>query len=194
MLTRVHGAPGGVAGIFTYLNDTQESDIEIFTRTPSQYVQYSNQPASTGEPDWTPIPGATVNLTMPSGKVRTDWHVHRLDWTPGLSVFFLDDQQMNSTSLHVPVVSPPSGFYIDMWSANSSWSGSMEVGTNATMDILWIEMLFNTTEQDQVTGAKKICEVNAGVVAQVRASMGISVRSSPWLILVLAAVVSSVLT
>ncbi|KAF3034607.1 hypothetical protein E8E12_005029 [Didymella heteroderae] len=59
--SRVHGAPGAVAGIFTYLNDTQESDIEIFTRAPSNYIQYSNQPASSGEPDWIPIPGATVN-------------------------------------------------------------------------------------------------------------------------------------
>ncbi|KAJ4334037.1 hypothetical protein N0V87_007195, partial [Didymella glomerata] len=70
--SRVHGAPGAVAGIFTYLNDTQESDIEVFTRAPSTFIQYSNQPASSGEPDWTPIPGATVNVSLSSGQVKKD--------------------------------------------------------------------------------------------------------------------------
>jgi hypothetical protein len=154
---RVHGAPGGVAGIFTYLNDTQESDIEVFTRAPDQHIQYSNQPSSLGEPTWAEIPGATVNVTMPQKKKYTDWHVHRLDWTPGRSVFFLDDEQTNTTTLHVPVSNPPSGFYIDMWSANSTWSGSMKVGDKATFDILWIEMLFNVSEPVEITGAQKVC-------------------------------------
>ncbi|KAJ4321637.1 hypothetical protein N0V94_002837 [Neodidymelliopsis sp. IMI 364377] len=147
VMSRVHGAPGAVAGIFTYLNDTQESDIEIFTRAPTTDVQYSNQPASLGSPTWDPIAGATVNITMPKNDVYTDWHVHRLDWTAARSVFFVDDVQMNETTLQVPVSDPPSAFYIDMWSANSTWTGSMDIGKNATLDILWIEMLFNTTAE-----------------------------------------------
>lgn len=191
--SRVHGAPGAVAGIFTYLNDTQESDIEIFTRSPSDYVQYSNQPASSGEPDWTPIPGATVNVSMPSNKVYTDWNVHRLDWTKDRSVFFVDDEQLNETSLHVPVASPPSGFYINMWSANSTWSGSMKVGRNATLDILWIEMLFNTTQPLQTSGEKRVCSVNQGVVAQVQQSGGITTDSCSWALLIAAMMLAAIL-
>jgi hypothetical protein len=177
---RVRGAPGVVAGIFTYLNDTQESDIEIFTRVPRQYIQYSNQPASTGEPNWAEIPGATVNVTMPHTKKYTDWHVHRLDWTPGRSVFFLDDEQTNTTTLHVPVADPPSGLYIDMWSANSTWTGSMAIGKQATFDILWIELLFNTTEPIAATGAQKVCVVETKGSPAGQSSKGVKMSLPSW--------------
>lgn len=180
---RVHGAPGAVAGIFTYLNDTQESDIEIFTRAPDQYVQYSNQPSSLGEPTWAEIPGATVNVTMPHMSSYADWHVHRLDWTPGQSVFFLDDEQINATTLHVPVADPPSGLYIDMWSANSTWSGGMDIGKNATFDILWIELLFNITEPTTTNGAQKICTISAGVPVATKQSQGAHMSLPPWSLL-----------
>jgi hypothetical protein len=177
----VHGAPGGVAGIFTYLNDTQESDIEIFTRAPDTLIQYSNQPASSGEPDWTPIPGATVNVSLPNRAVWTNWHVHRLDWTAGKSVFFVDGEVVNQTGLHVPVKDPPSGFYVDMWSANSSWSGSMEIGGEATLDVSWIEMLFNTTQGVQTSGEKRVCEVSQGRVETVQRSDAVTVGLSAWM-------------
>ena len=179
--SRVHGAPGGVASIFTYLNDTQESDIEIFTRAPSKFIQYSNQPASSGDPDWVPIPGATVNVSLPSEKVYTDWHVHRVDWTAGLSVFFVDGEVVNQTGLHVPVPEPPSGFYVDMWSANSTWSGSMEVGQEATLDVGWIEMLFNTTQGVKTGGEKRVCAVSEGKVAAVQQSSAVTVGLSVWM-------------
>jgi hypothetical protein len=177
---RIHGAPGAVAGIFTYLNDTQESDIELFTRAPAQYIQYSNQPSSSGEPDWIDIPGATVNVTMPHAKKYTDWHIHRLDWTPGRSVFFLDDEQLNTTTLHVPVADPPSGLYIDMWSANSTWSGSMDIGKNATFDIQWIELMFNTTKPLKTGTGPRVCAVEQGTVVTARQSGGIRLCVSLW--------------
>lgn len=162
VLARVQGAPGAVAGIFTYQNDTQESDIELFTRAPDTFVQYSNQPASTGEPDWTPIPGATTNNTIPRDWTYGEWLVHRLDWVLGQSVFFVNDEQTNATTLHVPVADPPSAVYLDMWSANSSWSGSMQIGEEAAFDIQWVELVFNATEE---VGDKRsegsVCTVGA---------------------------------
>jgi hypothetical protein len=161
---RVHGSPGGVAGIFTYLNDTEESDIELFTRAPSNYIQYSNQPTSSGDPDWTPIVGATVNDTLPNNTKYTDWHVHRLDWTLGRSVFFVDDVQTNTTILNVPAALPPSGIYIDMWSANSTWSGSILQGQSAELDVQWVELLFNATvvaDGNKLPAGANICPVGA---------------------------------
>lgn len=145
VMGRVYGTRGACAGIFTYLNDTEESDIEMFTEDPHNYVHYSNQPSSTGAPNWASIPGATVNVSMPGGRQWTDWHIHRLDWTPGRSVFFVDGIQTNTTALQVPSPQPPSGFYLDMWGANSTWVGEMPVGGEAWFDIQWVEMLFNTT-------------------------------------------------
>ena len=157
---RIRGSPGAVAGIFTYLNDTQESDIEVLTRDPEQYVQYTNQPSSTGAPDWAPIPGSTVNVTLAQSWSYTDWNVHRLDWTPGRSVFFVNDIQMNTTELHVPVASPPSEIYINMWSANSTWSGSMDIGDSAEFDIQWVELLFNVTDTPMsLSSGGNVCAV-----------------------------------
>jgi hypothetical protein len=133
----------------------------MFTRDPANFVHYSNQPASTGAPDWLPIPGATVNVSMPGGLLWTDWHIHRLDWAPGRSVFFVDDIQRNTTTLQVPVADPPSGVYIDMWGANSTWVGSMPIGGEATFEIQWVELLFNTSANSPVAPAKnqKLCAI-----------------------------------
>ena len=41
---RVAGSPGACAGIFTYLDDEQESDIEILTRDDRSTMRATNQP------------------------------------------------------------------------------------------------------------------------------------------------------
>ncbi len=41
---RISGSPGACAGIFTYLTDEQESDIEILTRDEKSTVRATNQP------------------------------------------------------------------------------------------------------------------------------------------------------
>ena len=37
--------PGAVLGLFTYVNDANESDIEILTRDPLNRIRYMNQPS-----------------------------------------------------------------------------------------------------------------------------------------------------
>ncbi|KAF2396506.1 concanavalin A-like lectin/glucanase [Trichodelitschia bisporula] len=156
---RVSGAPGACAGIFTYYNDTQESDIEMMTKDQAGQVHYSNQPSSSGAPDWIDIPGATVNVSLAQhGKKQwTDWHEHRLDWTAGFSAFFVDGVERNTSTLNVP--SMASEVYLDMWGANSSWVGPMKVGMDARFDIQWIEMLFNATGPEPQRGYGNVCEV-----------------------------------
>lgn len=157
---RLRGAPGAVAGIFTYLNDTQESDIEMLTRDSGRYIQYTNQPTNLGPPTFQGIPGATSNISLPLNADVTKWHTHRLDWTPGRSVFFLDDQQINSNTVNVPVADPPSKIYINMWSAQSAFTGRMDVGKNATLDIQWIELLFNTTSSARIPCTQNTCSID----------------------------------
>jgi len=91
--------------------------------------------------------------------VWTDWHVHRLDWFPGETIFYVDDNKRNSTSLHVPVPDPMTQLYIDMWGANSSWVGVMPLGGEATLDIQWVEVLFNSTTRPNLAQgtARKVC-------------------------------------
>jgi beta-glucanase (GH16 family) len=133
----------------------------MFTRTPTNYINYSNQPASSGEPKWIPIPGASVNRTLPIGLSYADWHVHRLDWTKDRTVFFVDNTVVNTTTLNVPVITPPSKIYLDMWSSASDWTGSMQIGNNASFDIQWVELLFNSTDSTAKAATNKnVCIVD----------------------------------
>jgi hypothetical protein len=76
---RVRGAIGEVAGIFTYYNDTTESDVEILTRDPSTQVHFSNRP--TTDP-FTENPIAR-SKTLPTGRITPAWNVYRFDWIRG---------------------------------------------------------------------------------------------------------------
>jgi hypothetical protein len=139
---RITGASGAVAGFFTYFNDTQESDIEVLTRDEDNRVHYSNQPTE-NTTTMTTVPGTTHNKTR-SGSYQ-DWTVYRLDWLrdQGLSAWYIDDKLEKTSRVNVPVT--PSTVYINMWSSGASFSGRMDYGTNATLEIQWIQMAFNAS-------------------------------------------------
>ena len=139
---RVTGAPGAVAGFFTYSNDTQETDIEVLTRDGGHAVRLSNQPSTDAN--------SSFRLGMPGGASSADWAVYRLDWLPlppgagpGLSQWFVDGARLAATTTNVP--REPSTVFIDIWGNDGPWSGKMEVGGQALLDIQWIEMAFNAS-------------------------------------------------
>ncbi|QPH02276.1 hypothetical protein C2857_006485 [Epichloe festucae Fl1] len=153
-LARTTGSPGAVSAVFTYRDakspaDIQEADMEMLTRGPRNKVQYTNQPSYTtgggqgqgGDANLR----ATRNATLPYAKEWTDWAVHRLDWTPMRSTWYVDGQQVASIAFQVP--RDPAGINFNAWSDGGSWSGNMSIGSEATLQIQWIEMLYNTTEK-----------------------------------------------
>ncbi|POR38748.1 Uncharacterized protein TPAR_01063 [Tolypocladium paradoxum] len=150
MLARTVGDAGAVSAVFTYRNaeklaDMQEADIEILTRGPRDRIQYTNQPSYTehgGEGD---NPKATRNATMPRDLEWTDWAVHRMDWTPKRSVWYVDGDEVASIEFQVP--RDASGININSWSDGGNWSGNMSVGGEAKLQIQWIEMVYNTTDK-----------------------------------------------
>lgn len=165
VLARVQGQPGAVAGVFTYYNDSTESDIEILTRDPKTSIEYSNQPTVNEAGD--AIPGANFNISMPSvgGRLWSDWNVHRLDWLPGISAWYLNGNLAASTKVHVPGGSEGSRVIINMWSNGGFWSGNMSKGDKAELQIQWIEMVFNTSASSAASsnaGMKKkvVCSVD----------------------------------
>jgi hypothetical protein len=143
VLARVRGAPGAVAGIFTYWNDTTESDIEVLTRDPATSVQYSNQPTTVDS--GATVQGSTWNVTMPSGTAWTSWNVHRLDWAPGQSAWYANGVRMAGTGVNVP--RNPSMLILNMWSNGGAWSGAMAVGAVAELQVKWIEVVFNISSE-----------------------------------------------
>jgi len=141
---RVRGATGVVAGMFTYLNDSQESDIEILTRDPPNRIRYTNQP-SVGSDGWD-VPGASSEVELPAPIVWTDWVTHRLDWTPNMSSWYADGQWLLDKEYGVPRL--PSYLVLNLWSNGGDWSGNMSLGSAAYLDIQWIDMVFNKSGPD----------------------------------------------
>ncbi|KEY64832.1 hypothetical protein S7711_08841 [Stachybotrys chartarum IBT 7711] len=151
MLARTIGSPGAVTAMFTYrdgeaLADVQEADIEILTNGPRNVVQYTNQPSYTA--DGGEYPEATRNTTMPDDLRWSDWLVHRLDWTPSRSMWYVDGQEVASIEVQTP--RDASGVNFNVWSNGGSWSGNMSTYDEAFMQIQWIEMVFNTTEDEEM--------------------------------------------
>ncbi|KAM0339663.1 hypothetical protein ACHAPU_010845 [Fusarium lateritium] len=159
---RITGASGAVAGFFTYFNDTQESDIEVLTRDEDNRVQFSNQPTENTTTSTT-IPGTTHNETR-SGSFQ-EWTVYRLDWLrdQDLSAWYINGKLAKTSQVNVPIT--PSTVYVNMWSSGGSFSGLMEYGTNATLEIRWIQMAFNTSVKvGNIPEDGVVCPVEDGVI------------------------------
>jgi hypothetical protein len=86
--------------MFTYLNDSCESDIEILTRDPLNHIRYTNQP-DTGPDGWD-VPAAGTDATLPDSIVWTDWTTHRIDWTPRISVWYANNIFVSNKTYGIP--------------------------------------------------------------------------------------------
>ena len=156
MLARTLGSPGAVTAMFTYrpsekLADIQEADIEILTSGPKNKIQYTNQPSYTET--ISNIPEATRNATLPDDKLWTDWIVHRLDWTEGHSVWYVDSDEVAHIEFQAP--KDACGINFNVWGNGGSWSQKMPVGGQAVMQVKWIEMVYNTTAEGIVKDGKR---------------------------------------
>lgn len=139
MYGRVRGDKGAVAGFFTFIDDTNESDIEILTDDPTDQIRYTNQPSVDKEGN--EIAAASVGPTnLPSWE---NWQTHRIDWLPKNSYWYLNDQQVAANTYSVPRKS--SFMVLNMWSDGGEWSGKMDVDGSAEFQVQWIEMTFNTS-------------------------------------------------
>ncbi|KAL3459524.1 concanavalin A-like lectin/glucanase domain-containing protein [Aspergillus heterothallicus] len=138
---RVRGDPSTCAGILTYYDDENESDIEILTHDPTNHIRYTNQPGL--DEDGNEIPGASVDAVIRGGAVWTEWNDYRLDWTAELSSWYLNGELAHTKTYGVPT--KPRNFILNMWGDGGVWTGDMDVGAAAYLDIEWIEILYNTT-------------------------------------------------
>lgn len=146
ILARTIGSPGACTAMFTYrdsetLADVQEADIEILTSGPRNMIQYTNQPSYSE--DGETFPEATSNATMPAGLRWTDWVVHRLDWTPEQSTWYVNGEETASIAFQTP--RDTAQIHFNAWSNGNGWTGKMPVYDEAYLQIQWIEMVFNRT-------------------------------------------------
>ncbi|KAH8176349.1 glycosyl hydrolases family 16 domain-containing protein [Sarocladium implicatum] len=150
MLARTIGSPGAIAALFTYrdpsgeLAKVQEADIEILTRDPRNKISYTNQPSYTDDGD--EMPEATRNATLPDGALWSNWLVHRLDWTPEASVWYVDGTEVAKIKFQTP--KDGAQVILNAWSDGGSWSGKMPVHDEAYLQIKWLEMVYNKTSSE----------------------------------------------
>ncbi|KAL8694865.1 MAG: hypothetical protein Q9218_000529 [Villophora microphyllina] len=157
---RVTGSPGACAGMFTYHSDDQESDIEILTRDDHSTLRATNQPGVDPQGKIIPEASTQVPISTPGGAANgswTDWNEYQLDWLPGQSEWLVNGVSKVNKTYSVP--SQSSNFQLKMWSDGSAWPGNMTVGGLATLDIEWIDMVYNTTHDVPETSCKKVCSV-----------------------------------
>lgn len=87
------------------------------------------------------MPQASLKVAqLPSWR---DWQEHRIDWLPTRSNWYLDGALHATNTYSVP--RRPSYLVLNMWSDGGEWSGDMDVGGSAELQIQWIEMVFNTS-------------------------------------------------
>ncbi|KAF3010125.1 hypothetical protein E8E14_003681 [Neopestalotiopsis sp. 37M] len=150
MYARAVGPPGAVAAMFTYRgsddpNAIQEADLEIRTMDPPDVIQYTNQPAYNRDGD--PVDRATRNATVPVGWDR--WAVHRMDWSPSSTMWYVDGDNVSQIAFQTP--RDPSSVIFNMWSDGAHWSGNMSVGDEAYLQIQWIELVYNATDDTEAS-------------------------------------------
>ncbi|KAK3375270.1 glycoside hydrolase family 16 protein [Podospora didyma] len=148
MLARTVGASGAITAMFTYrggqnLADVQESDLEVRTMDPRGLIHYTNQPSYTD--DGMTKTEATANATMPDGLEWTDWAVHRLDWTPTKTRWYVNDHQVAQISFQTP--RDGSKIILNAWSDGGEWTGNMSRNDAAYLQVQWFEILYNSTTE-----------------------------------------------
>ncbi|KAL2129133.1 hypothetical protein VTI74DRAFT_8181 [Chaetomium olivicolor] len=124
---------------------------------PAWCDDYTNQPAWNSTND---IPDATRNVTLPGGRRWSDWADSRMDWTPDSSTWYVNGQLVSRITFQTP--RDPAQVMFNTWSDGGSWSGDMQVGTEAYLQIRWIEIVHNNTDPGPVKqgGCKNVCSID----------------------------------
>ncbi|KAL2019656.1 hypothetical protein VTK56DRAFT_9275 [Thermocarpiscus australiensis] len=156
MRARTVGARGAITAMFTYrgadtLAAVQESDLEIRTSDPRNVAHYTNQPAYTDGGDV--VDQATQNATMPAGLRWTDWAVHRMDWTPGRTTWYVDDVRVAQIAFQAP--RDESNIVLNAWGDGGAWTGNMSLRDAAYLQVQWLEVVFNSTEAGESDKLKR---------------------------------------
>ncbi|AEO69403.1 glycoside hydrolase family 16 protein [Thermothielavioides terrestris NRRL 8126] len=166
MRARTIGAAGAITAMFTYrgantLAKVQESDLEIRTSDAPNVIHCTNQPAYTDSGDV--VPQATQNATMPGGLDWTDWAVHRMDWAPDSTTWYVNDVQVARIQFQTP--HDESTLVLNAWSDGGGWTGNMSRNDAAYLQIQWLEVVFNNTEVPKTADTKRDAAAPAGCAA-----------------------------
>ncbi|KAH0373159.1 concanavalin A-like lectin/glucanase, partial [Aureobasidium melanogenum] len=137
---------GTVHGFFMYMNDTQETDIEIRTGDPN-HVHFTNQQTHPGNGE------TTYAVTAPS-TMASEFHEYRYDWLPTGTNFYIDGVLVMSINRNVP--SEAGWLMWNSWSNGYAWTFGPPAQDNI-LQIRSVEAYFNRTTTDTSD-----CEASSG--------------------------------
>jgi len=155
----VPSTPGVVFGFFTYINDSQEQDIEFLSSDDNyaQRVHYTNQPGDTA--------GATQDVLIPNADFTATGE-HRIDWLPSQTKYYYTGNVSAEHTISIQVPTTPSEFFLNVWSnGNPGWSRGPPTA-DAYATIKSISLYFNSTllsegqfEQGCQSAGVPVCQV-----------------------------------
>ncbi|KAK7970659.1 glycoside hydrolase family 16 protein [Apiospora saccharicola] len=136
MKARTKGSPGAITAMFTYRNaqdmsKVQEADLEVRTADPKYSIQYTNQPSWNDDGD---VPGSTQNISDPRHVDWGSWQVHRMDWTPKASNWFVNGKLLSTISFQVP-----------RDGSQVIFNSPVSLFSEAYLQVQWIEIVYNNT-------------------------------------------------
>ena len=159
MYARTVGAAGACTAMFTYLDkgkngQVQEADIEFLTKDERSTVHYTNQPV----PEETDAMYGSATLTYTMPQAMGEWAEHRIDWTEGLTEWYINGQRTWQSAYNAPI--DPTRLMFNSWSNGNSWTGVMEAGQQARLEIKWIEVAYNVEGEQYAAGScTKTCDL-----------------------------------
>lgn len=107
---RVRGSAGACAGIFTFADNENESDIEILTKDSLTQIHYTNQPGV--DESGNSVPESSSQMSLPGGKSWNGWNDYRLDWTPEVSAWYVNGELATTKTYGIP--KKPSSLILNM--------------------------------------------------------------------------------
>lgn len=128
---------GTVHGFFMYMNDTQETDIEIRTGDPS-HVHFTNQQTHPGN-------GETTYAVAAPSTMASAFHEYRYDWLPTGTNFYIDGVLVMSINRNVP--SEAGWLMWNSWSNGYVWTFGPPA-QDSILQIRSVEAYFNRTSTD----------------------------------------------
>jgi hypothetical protein len=129
-----------------YMNDTQETDIEIRTGDPT-HVHFTNQQTH-------PSIGETTYAVPAPDDMTSAFHEYRYDWLPTGTNFYIDGVLIMSINRNVP--STAGWLMWNSWSNGFAWTFGPPAQDNILL-IRSVEAYFNRTSVDTSN-----CEASSG--------------------------------
>lgn len=144
-VAKASSVAGTCHGFFFYLNDNQETDIELLTSDLSA-AHFTNQAVVAGKSS------STITAKSPS-TISSTYHEYRLDWVPGKTMYYIDGVLKKTLTANVP--SKAGSWVWNNWSSGGEWTTGPPTQTS-DLRIKSITAYFNRTSvTTKLSKAKK---------------------------------------